>query len=245
MFKSKKREKIREDHLNANNDNLVVYKAPQHPIAEVYRTLRTNIQFTTFDRALKTLSVTSATEGEGKTTTLSNLAVTFAQQSNRVLVIDADLRRPKVHKIFNLENRQGLTEVLVNQADSKELIHSTFVENLFVLPTGVIPPNPSELLGSRRMKDFLALVEKDFDYVLIDTPPVNMVTDGLLIANIVDGLLLVCSSGVVPTEEAQRAKELLTQAKANILGVVLNNVPFDSSKYYYYQNDDIEKAPSA
>jgi len=237
LFNSKKREKIREGHLNADNENLVVYKDPQHPIAEVYRTLRTNIQFSAFDRDLKTLSITSATEGEGKTTTLSNLAVTFAQQYKRVLIIDGDLRRPKIHKIFNLESRQGLTDVLVNKLDPNELILPTFVDNLFVLPAGAIPPNPSELLGSQRMKDLLSFLKKDFDYVLVDIPPVNIVADGLLIANVMDGVLLVCSSGVVPTEEAQRAKELLTQAKANILGVVLNNVPFDSSKYYYYQNE--------
>jgi len=237
LLKNKKQQKIREDHLNADNETLVVYNDPRHPIAEVYRTLRTNIQFSAFDRELKTLSITSATEGEGKTTTLSNLAVTFAQQYKKVLIIDADLRRPRVHKVFNLENRQGLTEVLVNQLDPHKLIQPTFVENLSVLPTGVIPPNPSELLGSQRMKDLLSLLKKDFDYILLDIPPVNVVSDGLLVANIVDGLLLVCSSGVVPTEEAQRAKELLVQAKANILGVVLTNMAFDSSKYYYYQND--------
>jgi len=221
--------------MKADKDKLVVHNDPKSPISEIYRTIRTNIQFSAFDKELKTLTVTSATEGEGKSTTLSNLGVTLAQQNNRVLIVDADLRRPKMHKMFQLANTEGLTELLINKLEPESLIQTTFVENLFVLPTGVIPPNPAELLGSRRMNHFIENVKAKFDYVLIDIPPVNVVTDGLLIANLMDGVILVCDSGNVAIEEAKRAKELLTNAKANILGVVLNNVAIDGSNYYYYQ----------
>ena len=230
--KAKKRAKF--SNMNIGKDKLVVYHQPKNPVSEVYRTIRTNIQFSAVEKEIRTLTVTSATEGEGKTTTIANLAVTLAQQDNRVLILDADLRRPKVHKVFDVENDQGLTEILVNKVDPKSLIKETFVENLFVLPTGVLPPNPAELLGSKNLVKLIEELKESYDYVLIDVPPVNLVADGLLIANIIDGVLLVCSSGVVPVEEVKRAKELLVQAKARILGVILNNVPMDTTNYYYY-----------
>ena len=230
--KAKKRAKF--SNMNIGKDKLVVYHQPKNPVSEVYRTIRTNIQFSAVEKEIRTLTVTSATEGEGKTTTIANLAVTLAQQDNRVLILDADLRRPKVHKVFDVENDQGLTEILVNKVDPKSLIKETFVENLFVLPTGVLPPNPAELLGSKNLVKLIEELKESYDYVLIDVPPVNLVADGLLIANIIDGVLLVCSSGVVPVEEAKRAKELLVQAKARVLGVILNNVPMDTTNYYYY-----------
>ncbi len=230
--KAKKRAKF--SNMNIGKDKLVVYHQPKNPVSEVYRTIRTNIQFSAVEKEIRTLTVTSATEGEGKTTTIANLAVTLAQQDNRVLILDADLRRPKVHKVFDVENDQGLTEILVNKVDPKSLIKETFVGNLFVLPSGVLPPNPAELLGSKNLVKLIEELKESYDYVLIDVPPVNLVPDGLLIANIIDGVLLVCSSGVVPVEEAKRAKELLVQAKARVLGVILNNVPMDTTNYYYY-----------
>jgi len=230
-----KTKKKKEDFQLPKKNKLIVHNDPKSPISEIYRTIRTNILFSSFDKELKTLTVTSSLEGEGKTTTLCNLGITLAQQNKRVLVVDADLRRPKVHRMFNLSNHEGLTELLINMMEPESFIHETFVENLFVLPTGVIPPNPAELLASSRMKHFLENVRAKFDYVLVDIPPINVVTDGLLIANRMDGVVLVCDSGRIAIEEAKRAKEQLLKAKANVLGVVLNNVSQDGSTYYYYE----------
>ena len=234
MARSKAKRKKEENSLPTKN-KLVVYNDPKSPISEIYRTIRTNILFSSFDKELKTLTVTSSLEGEGKTTTLCNLAVTLAQQNKRVLVVDADLRRPKVHRMFQVANHEGLTELLISMTEPESFIHETFVNNLFVLPTGVIPPNPAELLASSRMKHFLENVRAKFDYVLVDIPPINVVTDGLLVANRMDGVVLVCDSGRVAIEEAKKAKEQLVNAKANVLGVVLNNVKQDGTTYYYYQ----------
>ncbi len=216
-----------------NHNKLVVFNDPKSPVSEIYRTIRTNIQFSSFDKELKTITVTSSLEGEGKTTTLANLAVTLAQQNKRVLIVDADLRRPKIHRIFELNNTEGLTELLIEMVKPERFIQETFVENLWVLPTGRIPPNPAELLGSSRMHSILKNLRGKFDYVLVDIPPVNVVTDGLLIANRMDGVVLVCEAGYATIEQVKRAKELLVNAKANILGVVLNNIPLDQTNYYY------------
>ena len=233
---ARRKSKTRKDgspHLS--KDKLIVHHDPKSPVSEIYRSIRTNIQFSAFDKELKTLTVTSSIEGEGKTTTLCNLAVTLAQQNKRVLVVDADLRRPKVHRIFDIPNHEGLTELLISMGEPEKFINETFVDNLFVLPTGVIPPNPAELLASSRMKHFIENVRAKFDYVLVDIPPINVVTDGLLVANRMDGVVLLCDSGRVSIEEAKKAKDQLINAKANVLGVVLNNVKEDGAAYYYYQ----------
>ena len=231
----KKSRKRKDGNLHLSKDKLIVHHDPKSPVSEIYRSIRTNIQFSAFDKELKTLTVTSSIEGEGKTTTLCNLAVTLAQQNKRVLVVDADLRRPKVHRIFDIPNHEGLTELLISMGEPEKFIIDTFVENLFVLPTGVIPPNPAELLASSRMKHFIENVRAKFDYVLVDIPPINVVTDGLLVANRMDGVVLLCDSGRVSIEEAKKAKDQLINAKANVLGVVLNNVSQEGSAYYYYQ----------
>lgn len=216
---------------------LIAHTDPKSPISEAYRTLRTNIQFSSLDKPLKTLVVTSSGPGEGKTTTTINIAITMAQSGSRVLLIDADLRKPKLHKIFKVSNQIGLTNILVNQLDYTEVVLSTYIERLTILPSGVIPPNPSELLASNKMKMFLEKVKKDYDFVLIDTPPAAVVTDASVLSTIVDGTLLVCASGQVPIEGALRAKSLLENVNANIVGVVLNKLPINQrnySQYYYY-----------
>ena len=234
--KRKTRKSTSKRTINVDANKLITYHKPKSPVSEIYRTIRTNIQFSSFDKEIKTLTVTSSMEGEGKSTTLANLAVTLAQQGNRILMVDADLRRPKLHRIFDVLNNQGLTELLVKNLDPDDLIQKTFVEGISVLPTGQIPPNPAELLGSRRMRHFIERVKAEYDYVLVDIPPVCVVTDGLLIANQLDGVVLLCSSGHVTIDQAKRGKELLVNAKANILGVVLNNVSSDKAEtYYYYQ----------
>lgn len=179
--------------------------------------------------------VTSAGPGDGKSTTTANLAVVFAQQGKRVLLVDADLRKPTVHYIFNLTNTFGLTSVLSKQASLENAINKTDIENLFVLTSGPIPPNPAELLGSKAMEQFFDdALNKVFDLILFDTPPLLAVTDAQILSNKCDGTVLVVSSGKTEKEQVIKAKELLDAAQSRLLGVVLNNKKIENNSYYYY-----------
>ena len=208
--------------------------APKSPIAEQFRTIRTNIQFSSVDEELQTMIVTSSGPAEGKSTTTANMAVVFAQQGKRVLLIDADLRKPTVHYTFRTENHIGLSNVLTRQASLEEAVTVTAQDKLWVLPSGPIPPNPSELLGSKGMQTLLEQAKDEYDVIILDTPPVLAVTDAQVLANLADGVVLVVSSGKTETDAAKKAKELLESAKAKILGVVLNNKKVEDSQYYYY-----------
>lgn len=208
--------------------------SPKSPIAEQFRTIRTNIQFSSIDQELQTIIVTSSGPAEGKSTTTANLAVVFAQQGKRVLLIDSDLRKPTVHYTFRLENHVGLSNVLTRQSTLQEAVKETAQEKLWVLSSGPIPPNPSELLGSKGMQVLLEQAKEEYDVIILDTPPVLAVTDAQVLSNIADGVVLVVSSGKTETESAKKAKELLDSAKAKILGVVLNNKKAEDSQYYYY-----------
>jgi protein-tyrosine kinase len=216
------------------NRSLISVTNPKSPISEQYRTIRTNIQFSTVDKDIRSIMVTSSGPGEGKSTTTANVAVVFAQQGKKVLLIDGDLRKPTVHYTFRLNNHIGLTNVLTKQVSLEKSVRETEQENLFILPSGPIPPNPAELLGSRSMEEFLAIAYEQYDIVIFDTPPVLAVTDGQILANICDGVVMVVSSGKTENEAAIKAKELLTNANAKILGVVLNNKSQKESQYYYY-----------
>jgi capsular exopolysaccharide synthesis family protein len=213
---------------------LVTKHNSKSPIAEQYRTIRTNIEFSAVDGEMKTIMVTSSGPGEGKSTTASNLAVVFAQQGKKVLLVDADLRKPTAHYTFNLTNTFGLTSVLTKQMDLAEAAAATDEENLFILPSGPIPPNPAEVLGSRAMEEFLSAATDHFDFVLFDTPPMLAVADPQILANKVDGAILVVSSGTTEIEQAVKAKELLQNAKSKLLGAVLNNKKVENAHYYYY-----------
>ncbi|KAB2336834.1 CpsD/CapB family tyrosine-protein kinase [Cytobacillus depressus] len=204
------------------------------PVSEQYRTIRTNIQFSSVDSTIKSLMVTSAGPAEGKSTTVANLAVVFAQQEKKVLLIDADMRKPTVHYTFRVHNNRGLTNVLTKQATLADAINETDQEHLYVLPSGPIPPNPAELLGSKAMDDFLSQAYKEFDIILFDTPPVLAVTDAQILANKCDGTILVVSSGKTEMEAATKAKEQLSAANAKLLGAVLNQKKVKDSHYYYY-----------
>ncbi len=220
-----------------NKYKLIVHTNPKSPISEAYRTLRTNIQFSSLDNPIKTIVVTSAGPGEGKTTSVINLGITMVQSGSKVLLIDGDLRKPQIHKIFEASNQVGLTNVLVNELDYKEGVSSTYVDGLEILSAGVIPPNPSELLASNRMKQLLSRVSEDYDFVLVDTPPAAVVTDASVLSAVADGTILVCASGQVPIDGTKRAKELLENVNANIIGVILNKIPINQrnySQYYYY-----------
>jgi protein-tyrosine kinase len=220
--------------IQALNRSLITLTNPKSPISEQYRTIRTNIQFSTVDRPIRSILVTSAGPAEGKSTTSANLAVVFAQQGKKVLFIDADLRRSTMHYTFRLDNHVGLTNVLTKQVSLEKAVQSTEQENLDVLTSGPIPPNPAELLGSSSMKELLEQAYTQYDLVLFDTPPVLAVTDAQILANLCDGIVLVVSSGKTEIEAAQKAKEALANAKGKLLGVVLNNKKMKESQYYYY-----------
>lgn len=214
--------------------HLITKINPKSPISEQYRTIRTNIQFASVDNPIRSLIVTSSGPSEGKSTTTANLAIVYAQQGKKVLLIDADLRKPTIHYTFRLDNLRGLSNVLVGEHSLKEVTHESDVTNLDVISCGPIPPNPSELLGSRKMVQFLEEAKQAYDIVIFDTPPVLAVTDAQILANIVDGSILVIRSGSTEIEDAVKAKEALEPAKAKLLGTVLNGREKTASNYYYY-----------
>ncbi|HNT65848.1 MAG TPA: polysaccharide biosynthesis tyrosine autokinase [bacterium] len=220
------------------NERLVTHLKPRSPISEAYRTLRTNILFSNPDHAKKTLLVTSSGPKEGKSTTVSNLAITFAQMGNRTLLIDADLRRPILHKLFNISKSVGLTNILVGRATLEEAVKQVpKLPDLDILNCGVIPPNPAELLGSKNMKELLEYAKQHYNIILIDTPPSLAVTDAAILSSYVDGLLLVIRAGGTQREAGRRAYEQLKKVNAPILGAVLNGIEAANvygSTYYYY-----------
>jgi protein-tyrosine kinase len=220
--------------VNKQRRSLITLMAPKSPISEQYRTIRTNIQFSTVDEAIRSIVVTSTAPGEGKSTTVSNLAVVFAQQGKKVLLIDADLRKPTTHYTFQLLNTKGLTNVLTKQIHFHEAVQETVMENLNILTSGPIPPNPSELLASNAMKQLLEGAYKLYDLVLFDSPPILAVTDAQVLANLSDGSIMVTSSGFTDKDAAVKAKELLENAKSKLLGAILNNKQVNEKSYYYY-----------
>lgn len=217
----------------ALDSKLIVYSHPKSPYAEAYRVLRTNLQFSGFDKPIKTILVTSSMPSEGKSTTVCNLAMAISQTGKKVLLMDCDLRKPSLHKKLNIHNGRGLTNVIAENEPLQNVLQNVSLNNLDILTCGPIPPNPSELLGSNKMKDFISSVSEKYDYVLMDTPPVISVTDAAVLSAFVDGVILVVSHGQTEIEAAKRAKELLVKVNANILGVVLNKIPEKSSSYYY------------
>lgn len=215
------------------NSTLVVLRDPASPAAEAYRTLRTNIQFSSLDKPLRTLLVTSTAPDEGKSTTLANLAVTMAQAEQRVILVDCDLRRPSLHTLFGLPNEQGLTSVILQQGDAPLPLQPTGVPGLSLLTSGPLPPRPADLLGSRRMEALIGRLLAEADVVLFDTPPVIAVTDAAVLATRMDGVLLVLQAGKTRRDRAREARRLLEKVKANIIGVVLNNARLEAGYGYY------------
>jgi non-specific protein-tyrosine kinase len=208
--------------------DLITLTDPRSPAAEAYRTLRTNLTFAALDNPIETLVVTSAAPNEGKSTVLANLAVTMAQGERRTIVVDADLRRPGLHEVFGAMNDQGLTNMIVDEAalDDPPLIE-VGVENLRLVPSGPLPPNPADILGSRKMERVIGALRERADIVLFDAPPVVAVTDAAVLGTKVDGVLLVVAAGRTRREHAERAKELLERVHIRIVGAVLNDAPRD------------------
>jgi capsular exopolysaccharide synthesis family protein len=223
-----------------SNAVLVALTEPKSAAAEAFRALRTNIQFASPDKPVHTILATSTSPNDGKSTTIANLAVTFAASGSPTILVDADLRRPHLHKLFGLSNETGLTTLVASMARSGESqnvelpLQETSVPNLRVLTSGPVPPNPAEILGSQRLADILGLLRDQAEYVLIDTPPVIAVTDAAVLAPRVDGVFLVVSAGKTRRDLAAKARDILLQVNANLLGVVLNNAKLDKSAYEYY-----------
>jgi capsular exopolysaccharide synthesis family protein len=207
---------------------------PKSPISEAYRTLRTNIEFSAIDEPIRVIMITSAGPGEGKSTTASNLAVAYAQSDKKVLLIDADLRKPTLHHTFVRTNRWGLTNIITGQTNISEVISRTDINNLDLLSSGPIPPNPSEILSSKRMSILLEELKLIYDIIIIDTPPALAVTDAQIVATKCDGVILVIDSGKVKREVAMKVKASLEHVKARILGAVLNNIDRKNGESYYY-----------
>ncbi|MBB6693254.1 CpsD/CapB family tyrosine-protein kinase [Cohnella xylanilytica] len=221
-----------------NKRFLISVADPRSPISEAYRSLRTNIDFSSIDEKIQVILVTSAGPGEGKSTTIGNLAVTYAQSERKVVLIDADMRKPTEHHTFDVSNRIGLSSILSQQSSLDNAIQATNIENLSIITSGPIPPNPAEMMASKRMETLLQDLKNRFDIVLIDSPPLLAVTDAQIISTKVDGVIFVMDQGKVKRDIARKAKSGLDKVGARILGVVLNNIKRQKNEgyYYYYGN---------
>ncbi len=216
---------------------LITLSDPRSPISEAYRALRTNLSFSSLDRPLRTLVVTSAAPDEGKSETVANLAVTIAQGGRKTILVDCDLRRPSLHTLLGLNSEPGLTNLVLNEGGQASL-QQTEVEGLSFLASGPLPPNPADMLGSQRMDQIIADLIGTAEVVLFDAPPVIAVTDATVLGSKVDGVLMVISAGKTRRDHAEKAKELLEKANVRIIGAALTNAPKDSGigSYYGSQN---------
>ena len=216
---------------------LITHFDPKSPISEAYRTLRTNLQFKFKNGHDKmVIMVTSSAPKEGKSTTVANLAITMAQMGSRTLLVDTDLRRPVIHSIFNLQKDKGITNYLMNRLTFEEVLKPSIIDNLFIVTSGPIPPNPSEILASQEMKRFIQEAKDQFDVILFDSPPVIAVTDAAILSADVDGVVLVVKAHQTHRDAVRRAKTLLENVSANIFGSLLNGVKIEKTygTYYYY-----------
>ena len=217
---------------------LIVQNDPKSNVAEALRIVRTNLQFSSVDEKLKTILVTSSVPGEGKSFISSNLAVTFAQNNSKVLLVDCDMRKGRLHKIFNLSNDKGLSNLLIDDinTDIKKYIKKTDIENLSIT-MGSMPPNPSELLASAKSKVVIQMLKNKFDYIIFDGTPVTGLTDSIIMASLVDKVVIVSSIGDINVEILENTKQALSNVNANIAGVIANKTPLVNSNYYGYYGD--------
>lgn len=232
----------KNDSKVKNGNELVVARAPKSIVSENIKSLRTNLQFTAVDRNLKTILVTSTNASEGKSFVSSNLAVSFAQAGKKVLIIDCDLRKGRLHRMFKMFNNAGLSNLLAdNIKNMASYIHNTTVEKLDIITCGTYPPNPSELLSSQRNKKVLASLRNHYDIIILDGAPVGGLADSVILANLVDEVLIVTNDGATSRSELTATKEALQKVNANIAGVVFNNVTHRAAKYYSYYGDQSEQ----
>lgn len=224
---------------NTERPSLITLTRPSSVVAEQFRTIRTNIHFSMVDSDLKSLSITSAGPGAGKSTVSANLAASFSTEGKKVLLVDSDMRKPTVHKTFRLPNHDGLTTLLTDRnADLANVVHRLDTENLFILTSGAIPPNPAELLASNRMEQLKSELEGLFDLVIFDLPPVIAVTDAQIMSSKTDGTIFVINKGGADKEMVLKSKELLDKVQANVLGAVFNRVETNNDHYYAYYGEN-------
>jgi len=236
MFLSKKikeHKKRKTAVYNRTHTGFIVENKPKSIVAEAYRTLRTNIQYSSFDKEIKTIAITSAEMAEGKSTIAGNIALTFAQSEKKVILIDCDLRKPSVHKNFKASNLVGISEVLLGKATIEESVQKRN-DNLYFLTSGKIPPNPSEMLASSAMTELIEKLKEEYDIIVLDTAPIRVVTDAQILSTKVDGTILVVRAEITKKDVVIEAKNLLDKVGANIIGTVLYAVKNKSGKYYYY-----------
>lgn len=220
-------------------EDLIVYNRPKSVISEGIRTIRTNLQFAAAGDKLKSVLVTSSTTSEGKSFISSNLAIAFAQNGSKTLIVDCDLRRGRQHRVFDVDNSKGLSNLLINprmEKDFEDYIVYTNIEDVFILPRGSVPPNPSELLASDACKKLIEILDKEFDMVIYDGVPVNGLTDALIMSKLVDKTIIVCAIKETESEALLNTKKALINVEADIAGVVVNKIPASvksySDKYY-------------
>ena len=219
---------------------LIVDREPKSPVSEQFRTIRTNITYSNIDNPVKSVLFTSATPSAGKSTVAANVAIAYAQAGKKTLLVDGDLRRPTTHYTFEMQNVRGLSTAIINELPLNEVARESGIENLDVITSGPIPPNPSELLSSKKMNLFMKMVTDHYDMVIVDSPPVLAVTDSQVLSQLTDATILVTNVDDNNRDTIKDAKELMEKADANIIGVVLNNKKMDNKKdsYYYYYGSE-------
>ena len=215
----------------------VVERKPKSISAEAYRSLRTNIQYSSFDKENRVIVVTSSEPGEGKSTTSGNLALALAQGENKVLLVDCDMRKPSLHKNFKISNVYGLSDLLLHK-QSMDTVCFSYNKNLSLVTSGKIPPNPSEMLASKVMSSFLEEMKNHYDYIILDTPPLQAVTDAQILSTKVDGTILVVRAEKTKKESVMNSINLIKKVNGNLIGTVLNGVNNSRNKYYYYYGNE-------
>ncbi|MBM7556933.1 CpsD/CapB family tyrosine-protein kinase [Halanaerobacter jeridensis] len=228
-------------NLQTRHEELIVEHSPKSPVSEAYRNLRTNLSFLRPDEPLSKIAVTSSTPKEGKSLTVANLAISMAHNEEDILIIDADLRKPMQHKFYDLPNYEGLSNILTGELKFEEAVQETGIDRLSVISTGFIPPNPAELLSSHRMEEVIEQAEEEFDFVMIDTPPVIAVTDAAILGKKLDGILLVVASHETERGMLEKSTDKLKKANVDLIGTVLNKHPVKDGAgydtYYYYYGE--------
>lgn len=218
----------------------IVERKPKSIAAEAYRSLRTNIQYSSFDKKYKTLVVTSANPGEGKTTVAGNLALVLAQGESKVLLVDCDMRRPSMHKNFRVTNTYGISDLLIGKQKLETVINNVN-SNLSIITAGNITPNPAEMLASKAMTAFLEDMKNKYDYIVLDTPPLQAVTDAQILSTKADGTLVVVRAGATKKEAVHNAVSMLKKVNGHVIGTILNAAENKKDKYYYYYGDDTSR----
>lgn len=232
---------------------LIAHRDPKSPIAEIFRTLRTNIQFMNSQKSLKTLLITSTMPEEGKSWVSSNLAVTFAQAGKRVVLVDCDMRKGRLNKIFQVDAIPGLSNYLsgideigtIQNGDITRYLKRTDVDNLYIIPAGNVPPNPSELLASEVTNIMLEKLKENFDIIILDGTPCMLVTDSIILSRMVDSTIIVIAHKITKKDGLEKTKKLIENVGGKIAGVVLNKIPVNIQKYkstYYYSSQDVKAA---